>query len=241
MEKLFVLIIFLLFYSTSYGQKINKEIKQQWIFYVENYCLKESHYFNIFNYYECKKKLYKSELTYSHWQRFLFAIDEISLHQYNLEIEGVDWLAWPDLIDNNCYNYALNQKTNGFNSPGGKMSWRKYDLSSCYGDDDLNQRAGLVDAVVADGGKITEDFHRCPKDNRVIALFAKNANGSGFHFLRLEKNGFWTHKPGDSHPTKYDNNNKLITDPRESDVGYSTFCAFFCIDEKKVKLSDSNY
>jgi hypothetical protein len=61
------------------------------------------------------------------------------------------------------------------------------------------------------------------------------APGRDYHYYRLNKEGYWTHKPGYKPSTAYDSKGKLITDPQlaSRDYGgtlnYKDFCGYTCL------------
>jgi hypothetical protein len=57
-------------------------------------------------------------------------------------------------------------------------------------------------------------------DERLVAL-SYNLKHKDYHWLRREKNGFWTHKADSGRPPSwFDFNRQLITDPRRADLKY---------------------
>lgn len=76
-----------------------------------------------------------------------------------------------------------------------------------------------------------------PKDGeRMIALVTAPdiaGMGSDFHFYVKDKNGFWSHKPGVTNPTIFDNMGNTIRDPLTCDRGYyENFVGYYVIKEK---------
>ena len=65
---------------------------------------------------------------------------------------------------------------------------------------------------------------RCHKVALVVAP------GLDFHWYRLDDNGKWSHKPGNTKATNLDNLGNIIDDPRTADRGpYTQFCGCFCV------------
>jgi len=61
-----------------------------------------------------------------------------------------------------------------------------------------------------------------------------------YHYYRLNKEGFWTHKPGYKPSTEVDASGKLITDPETANrnygrLNYSDFCGFVCLPKTPTK------
>ena len=76
-----------------------------------------------------------------------------------------------------------------------------------------------------------------PKDGeRMIALVtASDVAGLGpdFHYYVKDKNGFWSHKPGVTNPTIFDDMGSIIKDPLTCDRGYyDNFVGYYVIKEK---------
>lgn len=61
------------------------------------------------------------------------------------------------------------------------------------------------------------------------------APGRDYHYYRLNKEGYWTHKPGYKPSTAYDAKGKIITDPKMASrdysgtLNYSDFCGYTCL------------
>ncbi len=61
------------------------------------------------------------------------------------------------------------------------------------------------------------------------------APGRDYHYYRLNKEGYWTHKPGYKPSTAYDAKGRLITDPKTASrdyggtLNYSDFCGYTCL------------
>lgn len=57
--------------------------------------------------------------------------------------------------------------------------------------------------------------------------------GSDFHFYVKDKNGFWSHKPGTTNPTIFDDSGNTIKDPSTCNRGiYTNFVGFYVIKDK---------
>lgn len=126
-------------------------------------------------------------------------------------------------IHNNCYNYANNQATNTFAQPG-RGTGHMYTGIDCP-----KVRAGAVsDGLVA------------------VANFASNIPGwyvalviwpgTDYHWYRQDKNGCWSHKPGQTAARNTDNSGKAISDPKTCNRGpYTVFCTYMTTN-KGVKI-----
>lgn len=125
-------------------------------------------------------------------------------------------------LNNNCYNYGRNWKTNTFAQPGRfsgatAASWSCADVKAAAMRDGLRERCNCLPQ---------SEYPR-----RLLALVI--APGVDYHWYRKQKNGFWGHKPGGTNARNIDNSKILITDPRTCDRGagtslnYTNFCGFF--------------
>lgn len=57
-----------------------------------------------------------------------------------------------------------------------------------------------------------------------------------FHFYVKDKNGFWSHKPGTTNPTIFDDSGATIKDPAICDRGiYDNFVGYYVIKDKEVR------
>jgi len=123
-------------------------------------------------------------------------------------------------LNNNCYNYASNWRTNTFAQPG-RGCGSMYTAITC----NEVARGALCDGM----------HHRfdCFPDNEkpryLVALVV--APGPGFidyHWYRKQKEGFWGHKPGSTAARNVDNSGVVITNPETANRGpYTIFCGYF--------------
>ena len=60
--------------------------------------------------------------------------------------------------------------------------------------------------------------------------------GRDFHWYRLDSDGKWSHKPGITRVSQYDNAGHYITDPRNCSKGSYTFFCFMSTDKNTVKI-----
>lgn len=74
------------------------------------------------------------------------------------------------------------------------------------------------------------------KNERMFALVTSPripGFGSDFHFYVKGKNGYWSHKPGTTNPTIFDESGNTIKDPSKCNRGmYSRFIGFYVIKDK---------
>ena len=143
-------------------------------------------------------------------------------------INEPDW--WNDgqirQLNNNCYNYATNHRTDSYAQPGRSAS---LPITAYIG--------RVIKALAMEDGLIDAPNHAnaCPAEGHLVALVA--APGADFHWYRKERNGFWAHKAGFLPVTSLDNAGRLITDPRSADRGpYSDFVGFMVVRHGHIKL-----
>lgn len=140
---------------------------------------------------------------------------------------------------NNCYAYALNNQVNPetnelwfMQQPGEYSGNRVYDFTN---------EAKMRAAVASDFAKYNEDFKTnlvfqpigkydvCPAGTYKVALVAYSDN-QDYHWYRQDADGYWSHKPGRTAVTRYDNSGNLIVDPETADRGrYDLFLGFYAV------------
>jgi len=145
--------------------------------------------------------------------------------------------------NNNCYNYAMNKRTDTFAQPG-----RAYE----GGIAPLRPRSGpggnpfeicdyvawyaLMDGSLGEGFLFNEadDPGVCAagpgytKVALVVAPEFSDATGD-YHWYRRDTNGFWSHKPGSTAARNTDDGGRLITSPETASRGkYELFCGYYC-------------
>ena len=135
-------------------------------------------------------------------------------------------------LHNNCYNYATNYRTDTFcvvpgggqpGAAGGAM----YTSLTCPAVTAGAVADDLIDSPSAD--------NHCPKEGHLVALVIWP--GVDFHWYRKGRNGYWSHKPGQTQATNLDNGSNTIADPRTADRGSHTdFCTFMVVMHGHVKI-----
>jgi hypothetical protein len=129
--------------------------------------------------------------------------------------------------ENNCYNYSTDVLTNTFAQPG-RGTGHKWKANTC---DDV-KRASLSDGLEWVG---TEYPSNIDKGHFVALLIWPNTN---FHWIRLDSNGKWSHKPGATPVTNKDNEDNLITDPSKQDFApWTKFCGYFKVIPSLIKIN----
>ena len=143
----------------------------------------------------------------------------------------------------NCYSYFLNLKDSSatelckktFNDrnlcrrsqPGYASGYRSLQTK------DFNCPT-IVERTLADNPNIKRinKIQNCSPESYKGAIVV--APGTDYHYYRLNKEGYWTHKPGYKPSTELDASGKLITDPETANrnygrLNYSDFCGFVCV------------
>ncbi|MFX0065395.1 MAG: hypothetical protein ACFFC7_24760 [Candidatus Hermodarchaeota archaeon] len=129
---------------------------------------------------------------------------------------------------NNCYNYACNIITNNYAQPG-HASGNIYSSINCQ---------EVAEGAISDGLLPVADEEKCKLCSHKVALVIDPDSPVDFHWYRLDKEGNWSHKPGQWSVTNLDNSGNIISDPRTADRGrYSVFCGFFCVPKGTVTIS----
>lgn len=139
---------------------------------------------------------------------------------------------------NNCYAYALNNQVR----PGTNELW--FQQPGEYANNwatDFTNEAEMRAAVASDFAKYNEEFGTnlvfqpigkydvCPAGTYKVALVAYSDNWD-YHWYRQDADGYWSHKPGGTAVTRYDNSGNLIIDPETADRGgYDLFLGFYAV------------
>lgn len=117
---------------------------------------------------------------------------------------------------NNCYNYAMNYKSDTFAQPGRITGHQYVAPPTC---------AKVSAAAAWDGCKIT-----CNGPSKNVALVIwPNVD---YHWYRRHSEGFWGHKPGGTAARNIDNSNIIINGttrkPDNCNRGpYTIFCGYY--------------
>lgn len=119
-------------------------------------------------------------------------------------------------LNNNCYNYANNKRTDTFAQPGRAHNVSGYPMTG----------QAVYNAAVADGLVPTTRNASSQDGKTKIALVV--APGYDYHWYRQDSDGRWTHKPGRTKATNLDNNNAVISNPETAARGvYTEFVGYF--------------
>ena len=63
-----------------------------------------------------------------------------------------------------------------------------------------------------------------------------------FHFYRLDADNRWSHKPGQTNATQFDNSNRYVTDPSkaETDMGRYRFVSFMTSNRETINIQTND-
>lgn len=126
---------------------------------------------------------------------------------------------------NNCYNYATNKRTNNFAQPGyasGDLGFQK-NTFTCE---------AVMNGAIKDRGLELVTSSYDPDSNynnnyRTLQALVISP-GYDYHWYRRDKDGTWSHKPGQTSATNKDNSGHTIYNPETANRGkYGTFCGYF--------------
>lgn len=122
---------------------------------------------------------------------------------------------------NNCYNFAVNRRTNTFAQPGRAHG---YTIARTVRCDEVSTGAQR------DGLRVWGDCQPPGSMRYVMALVTGTFPGNirDYHWYRLHPGGFWAHKPGGTAARNTDNSGRLITNPYTCDRRpYNEWCGLF--------------
>jgi len=129
--------------------------------------------------------------------------------------------------DNNCYNYSSDVLTNTFAQPGRgtKQKWKE---NTC---EDV-KRAALSDGLQWVGTDLPTEL---PSKGHYIALLIWP--GTNFHWLRMDKSKYWSHKPGGTEVRNIDNSGEIVSDPSKQDFSpWTEYCGVFLVLPSKIQI-----
>lgn len=121
---------------------------------------------------------------------------------------------------NNCYNYAVNRRTNTFAQPGRAHGYSIPGTVRC------NE---VADGALRDGLRWWGNCQPAGTLRYVLALVTGTFPGGfrDYHWYRFQSNGFWGHKPGGTAARNTDNSNNIIYNPYTCNRGpYTDWCGF---------------
>lgn len=145
----------------------------------------------------------------------------------------------------NCFAYAfglfmlpnkkgctVNSCPISFHQPGYKSGHPSWSDAEKHG----KRCPDLISRIFGDVNDVSmcHFTSKCPNGMRKIAVIV-DAN-QDYHFLRLDNNHYWSHKPGATNVTNVDATGRPIWDPQlasfnypDSKLNYENFCGYMCI------------
>ncbi|CAF2983555.1 unnamed protein product [Rotaria sp. Silwood2] len=118
--------------------------------------------------------------------------------------------------DNNCYAY-------------GRGSGKKWSFNTCV---DMGN-ASVRDGLIYNGTKLPKTP---PEKGHFAALLIWP--DTNFHWIRMDANGYWSHKPGGTPVRNKDNRDLPIVDPSKSDFSpWTQFCSYFIAQPSKLRIN----
>ena len=173
--------------------------------------------------------------------------------------DAVDWIDFKGLKkwggnSDNCWSYACGNP-GGPNYPGGprKPDWKKgtrFKVKSCNDFMYQTKKSGWASRKWGGGASIIDvpKSGKCPCNFRKIGLYLKvskdgEADPTGWHFMRQDSDGNWSHKPGQlvvTEPTDQiqtgDSKGDKITDKNRHEAAkeyyFNKWCGDLCIRSK---------
>ena len=164
------------------------------------------------------------------------------LSGYEFEYDPDKWNDNGITDAHNCYDYAFNNidhKQKIKTQPGELSNYKdKKQIFKC----DFIEPRLLKDHK--DNLYISNFYDKCKPYHYKIALLMDE--NDDYHFMRQDKNGLWSHKPGPNNITNKDSDNNLISNPAESNnkissYNYDKVCNYYCVHntaEQKFKNND---
>jgi hypothetical protein len=132
---------------------------------------------------------------------------------------------------NNCYDYGNDIVTNTFAQPGRGSGLCPESARPCV----KNTCEDVKNAAVSDGLEWvgTDLPTSLPETGHYVSLHIWP--DSNFHWLRMDADMKWSHKPGGTAVRNVDNNQEEITDPSKADVSpWSQHCGYLRTVPSKV-------
>eukprot|EP00054_Salpingoeca_dolichothecata_P022667 m.149078 g.149078 ORF g.149078 m.149078 type:complete len:282 (-) comp24417_c1_seq2:1709-2554(-) len=129
---------------------------------------------------------------------------------------------------NNCYDYGSDIVTNTFAQPG-RGSGHKWTENTCESVGAGAVRDGLVAA-----GKVLPSAE--PAVGHYVALLIwPNTN---FHWIRMDKSLWWSHKPGGTPVRNVDDDGNKIHDPSKANFSpWTEFCGYYSVVPSNVTIN----
>lgn len=134
---------------------------------------------------------------------------------------------------NNCYNYGNDVATNSFAQPGRGSGVCSHHTRPCVPNTCADVRRGAEsDGLVWVGTDLPTSL---PSVGHYVSLHIWPK--SNFHWIRMDANLTWSHKPGGSPVRNHDNDGKVITDPGKSNFSpWTQHCGYMLSMPSNVSL-----
>jgi hypothetical protein len=135
-------------------------------------------------------------------------------------------------LQNNCYNYGSNYRTDTFRQiPGGSQPGAAAGAMYTSLTRPAVRAAAIADGLIDSPGA----NNKCPGEGHLVALVI--APNIDFHWYRKGRTGRWSHKPGSTPVIDVDNSSNVIADPRTADRGmYTQFTTFMVVMHGHIKI-----
>jgi len=164
---------------------------------------------------------------------YIDKFDLLPVSGYEHQYAPFKWNIPPMILTHNCYDYAFDNY-NMFKKEPSQPGFIPNSLPHESGDQ--LTCAGVNERLNSDHKNKIQTASRnipCGQGKYKIALIADP--NDDYHFLRQNRDGTWSHKPGNTPATNLDFAGKVITDPEKAlfvndDFNYSDFCNYFCVD-----------
>lgn len=168
------------------------------------------------------------------------------LSGYESKYEPERWNNNEVQYNHNCYAYVLNtiaSKRKGKPQPGyfsgfGPLADKDYSCLEFYN----RLKKDIPSMYLASfDEKCKRGFYK-----GFIAIDDNNSGGNStdYHFYKMDKSGYWSHKPGRNPATNLDASGRKIINPSLADRKYEYFnyskpCFFFCLNNKLARSRSS--
>jgi len=138
---------------------------------------------------------------------------------------------------NNCYDYGNDIVTNTFAQPGRGSHVCPPNTRPCVKNTcDAVKNAAISDGLAWVGTDLPTTL---PKEGHYVSLHIWP--DSNFHWIRMDGDKTWSHKPGGSPVRNVDNNHEKITDPGKADFSpWTQHCGYMLSVPSKAVINMQN-
>lgn len=134
--------------------------------------------------------------------------------------------------ENNCYNYGNDILTNTFAQPG-MGSGEKWTANTC---DKIREAAVRDGLVYIENTAGQPPPSQQPDTGHIVSMHIWPE--TNFHWVRMDKNLTFSHKPGGTPVKNVDNNGNIITDPSKADFApWTVHCGYFTTVPSNVTIA----